>query len=288
MLLELVIGDAYGMAFEYAPAKFVETFNLAEKYVDRGRRTYSGVNRYGDDAQMSLAVAEVILSDLPWTKETFANKFVEVFHRDQRKGYAHNFYLLLKSIKTGSELLEQIKPESDKSGGAMRAPLIGIFPTIPEVIEKASVQASVTHNTPDGIGAAVASALTFHYFAYDKGDKKDLGEFIQTYVPGENWATEYAGAVGAKGWMSVRAAMTALKRHDTLKDILVASMAYTGDVDTVAAIAMPAASVAREIEYNMPQSLIDGLERGPYGYDYVYDLDCKLKQKLAAFHDAGW
>ena len=67
----------------------------------------------------------------------------------------------------------------------MRACPIGIFPTIEKVIENTTIQAAITHNTPDGIKAAIAAALMFHYFIYQLGLKQNLGNFLEKHVPGE-------------------------------------------------------------------------------------------------------
>src|SRR5665213_1502503 len=95
MLLEVCLGDAYGVPFEYAPEAFVRGYDDGKTYRQRGRRR---VGCYSDDGQMSLAIAEHIWSDEPWDKLLLANRFVEVFKRDQRVGYARNFYHLLKLV----------------------------------------------------------------------------------------------------------------------------------------------------------------------------------------------
>lgn len=45
-----------------------------------------------DDTQMSLAIAEAIVSREPWTPELLAAKFVKAFKRDRRVGYASKLY----------------------------------------------------------------------------------------------------------------------------------------------------------------------------------------------------
>lgn len=290
MLVELAIGDSYGGAFEYAKPEFVTANNNGTEYRQHPKHRGIKPGSYTDDTQMSLAVAELILEDAPWDKLTIARRFVDVFKRDERTGYAGHFYKFLKSVKTGDELLAQIKPESEKSGGAMRAPVIGIYPRIDIVMERAVIQASVTHNTPAGVSAAMAAALMTHYFLYNLGPKKDLGKFIADYVtrfcPEIKWAEPYREPVGSKGWMSVRAAMTAVMASKSETEILVRSVAYTGDVDTVAAIAMAAGTLSDEIELNMDQKLIDGLESGTYGFGYLYDLDAKLARRATSFRKA--
>jgi ADP-ribosyl-[dinitrogen reductase] hydrolase len=63
--------------------------------------------------------------------------------------------------------------------------------------------------------------------------------------------------------------------------VLKNSIAFTGDVDTVATIAMAAASVSSRICANedLPPWLVDGLENGQYGRDYLIDLDKQLDAK---------
>jgi hypothetical protein len=59
-------------------------------------------------------------------------------------------------------------------------------------------------------------------------------------------------------------------------------VAYTGDVDTVAAVALGAASCAQDVEQDLPQALLDGLEGGPYGKAYLSALDARLAELCPA------
>jgi ADP-ribosyl-[dinitrogen reductase] hydrolase len=277
MLLELAIGDAYGAGFEYANRQLIRQFNDLSRYFQHPRHS-TRPGQYTDDTQMTLAIVESILSGEDWTPLNLAERFVEVFKRDPREGYAGRFYEFLRQSYSGEQFLRDIIPTSDKSGAAMRAVPVGIFATIPEVIEKSTIQSAITHNTPDGINAGVAAALMAHYFIYKLGAKKHLGEFIETHVEGK-WADPWRGQVGAKGWMSVKAAISAVQEHEGLSAILQACVEYSGDVDTVATIALGAASCSSEVEPNLPQHLIDTLENATYGRDYIMGLDALL-QKL--------
>ena len=230
---------------------------------------------YTDDTQMSLAIAEALVSGERWTPENLAERFIDVFHRDPREGYAGGFYTFLQEVRSGAEFLDRIRPDSDKSGAAMRATPLGVLPTVGQVVELRRVQAAITHNTSDGIHAAQAAALAAHYFLYRLGPKARLGEFLQGQVPGP-WSAPWVGKVGAKGWMSVRAAITALVRNHRLSELLRDCVAFTGDVDTVAAIALSAASCSDEYEQDLPASLIDGLETGAYGREYLTALNERL------------
>lgn len=279
MLVELAVGDAYGAGFEYADRETVRAGNDLSRYVRHPRhRIIPG--HYTDDTQMSIALAEAIVDDLPWTREALAQKFVEVFQRDPREGYSGGFYDLLRGVRDGRELVAALRADSDKSGAAMRATPIGVYATVEEVIARCRTQAAITHDTPDGINAAVAAALLAHYFLYDLGPKAEVGHFLERHVPGE-WSAPWQGKVKSKGWMSVRAAVTAIQASESLSRLLWACVDYTGDVDTVAAIALAAGSRAREITPNLPDHLLYGLENGAYGRDYLAALDERLAARVA-------
>jgi ADP-ribosylglycohydrolase len=274
MLLELAIGDAYGAGFEYAPDSLVRQHNTAAYYVQHPRHQ-GPPGRYTDDTQMSLAIAEALIAGESWTPANLAERFVEVYRRDPRKGYSSRFYGLLQRVQSGAELLAAIDPVSDRSGAAMRATPLGVLPSLDQIKDYCRIQAAVTHNTPDGIDAATAAALMTHYCRYSLGPKKQLGAFLERHVPGP-WSVAWQGKVGAKGWMSVRAAVTAVMRNRRLSDLLRDCIAFTGDVDTVATVALAAASCSTEVEQDLPESLVRDLENGPYGRDYLRELDQRL------------
>jgi ADP-ribosyl-[dinitrogen reductase] hydrolase len=283
MLLEAGLGDAYGCPFEYAPEPFYEnndgaTMHTPPRFPDRG------AGRYTDDTQMAICIARMMLDGTNWSLLNCANEFVYQFKRDPRTGYARGFVSLLLSVNNGRELLDAIRPTSDKSGAAMRAFPIGLYPNLDRVKTVADIQAQVTHNTPDGRAAAIASALCVHYFAYGLGPRGGLPAFIKEHTPpinGPAWDEPYVGVVGEKGWMSVQAAITAIAENDGLADILRASIAFKGDVDTVATISMGAASFCQTIRHDLPRSLYDGLENHVFGRDYLEWTDRQLLLKFS-------
>jgi ADP-ribosyl-[dinitrogen reductase] hydrolase len=274
LLVELAIGDAYGAGFEFVDAEMVHKENNLLCYVKHPRhRIRPGA--YTDDTQMSLAIAEAIVSGELWSPEMLAGRFVEAFKRDPREGYASGFSHFLQQVRDGEQFLREIRPDSEKNGAAMRAAPLGVYRTISLVIERCTIQAAITHNTPGGINAAVAAALMTHYLLYKLGPKKALGEFLERHVPG-NWTTPWRGKVPSPGIASVRAAVTALIDNERMSTLLQACVAFTGDVDTVAAMALAAGSCSSEIMQDLPTLLLDGLENGIYGREYIQELDTKL------------
>jgi ADP-ribosylglycohydrolase len=73
MLIELAIGDAYGAGFEFVDQQTIELYNNLNGYIKHPRHDI-GPGCYTDDTQMSLAVAEAIVSREPWTPELLATK----------------------------------------------------------------------------------------------------------------------------------------------------------------------------------------------------------------------
>jgi len=286
MLVELAVGDAYGAGFEYADPEFVTARNNLDGYVQHP--THLGIRPgcYTDDTQMTIAVVEQVISGEAWTAERLAERFVTAFQRDRREGYAGGFYRLLSAVQDGAELLSRIEPRSEKSGAAMRAGPVGLVPFLPDVVEIAAIQARVTHDTPAGIEAAQAAALAVHYCHYELGPLAEIARWIDAQLPG-GWSEPWRGQVGAYGWMSVRAALTALTSSRSLREILRACVAFTGDVDTVATVALGAASRSPQVVNDLPSVLRRDLEDGPYGRGYLWQLDARLLSRVSPLVGPG-
>jgi ADP-ribosylglycohydrolase len=276
MLVELAVGDAYGAGFEFAEPDFVTAHNTLRGYVRNPVHPDLLPGRYTDDTQMTIAVAEVLADGEPWTAASFAESFVRAFHRDPRPGYARGFSALLPELADGAALLARIRPDSDKSGAAMRSGPIGLLSTVDDVLRCAEVQARVTHDTADGVESAQAAALAVHYCHLGIGPVAEVGRWVDGLLPSGDWAEPWTGPVGSKGRMSVRAALTALASHTSMGELLRACVAFTGDVDTVATIALAAASRSAEVVQDLPSVLLRDLERGPYGHDHLMALDLRL------------
>lgn len=296
MLVEMAVADAFGAGFEYANRvlgqKEYHKRNDLSRYWPHPKwgqppkdnsfiPTKPGM--YTDDTQMAAAVAQFLVNDRPKTYLELADAFAHAFHRDPRPGYAGAFYNLLQhKIMDGADFLAIIQPDSRKSGGAMRAAACGLIKDTNEAIDTAMWQASLTHATRDGMTAAAAAALMVHFFYYHRGsdgDRVHLPLYLNQCLPGYPWGQPWRGPVGAPGVDAVRAAITAVLAENSLSGILRRCIAFGGDVDTVAAIAVAAASWADDIEQDLPQVLVDGLENGAFGRDWLAALDQKLVEK---------
>lgn len=271
MLLEGAIGDAYGAGFEFAERAIIEQENDLTHY--RPHPLFSNVfKKYTDDTQMSIAIIELLLENRAWTTQNLADKFVTVFKRDVRQGYARRFYQLMNEVQSGKELLKRIITKSERNGAAMRAYPIGILDNETEILEKTAIQASVTHQTDRAIISAQAIALTSHFFIYNKGNKSNLLEYLADCQKKE-WKGNWQGKVRIDGIETVEAVLTVLLEEKSLTSILKKSIDFGGDVDTVASLGLAIASQSKAYQQNLPQWLFDDLENEAYGRDYLMKLD---------------
>jgi ADP-ribosylglycohydrolase len=278
MLVELAIGDAYAAAFEFVDWRLTRDHRLGDYARHPWHEREPG--RYTDDTQMSIAVAELIVSGAPFTRENLAHHFVQAFQRDRRTGYARGFYEFLSYVKDGADFLARIRPSSDKNGGAMRAVPVGVFASVAEVVDKSALQARITHDTPEGANAAVAVSLMAHFFLYRLGGRQELPAFLSSHAPGPPWAEPWSGEVDVKGYSAARAAVHLIVEHDQLSAMLDQAVRFGGDTDTVAAITLGVAACCPEIRNDLPQRLLMGLESGTYGREFLRDLDNQLLSRV--------
>ena len=280
MLFELAIADAYGAGFEFNSEGL--KYNDLSRYIKHPK--HKGIpGRYTDDTQQSLAIAEAILEDDPWTAQSLASRLVEVFRRDPRKGYSSRVYSVLTKARTGSDLIMLLDSNSKSCGAAMRSVPIGLFKTEKEVLEKAALQAKITHNTSDAILSSQAVALLSHFFIYDLGEaRKDLVSYLQEWLPAFTLGRKWKGKVSSDGLSVARAAISTILHCDarTLSALLQKAISFGGDVDSVAAIAVGVASCSsQQFLSDLPEHLILGLEDGDFGGTYLKALDEKLLTK---------
>lgn len=275
MLLEIAIGDSYGAGFEFADPIKIQFFNKLERYECHPKDNIKA-GYYTDDTQMSLAVAELIISGKKLTKHAFAKAFLDTFKRDPRSGYSSRFYDILVASDSPQTMLKALQPGSTRNGAMMRAVPVGLLSTLPEVLEVAKIQASVTHNSYWGILSSQVIAVCA-YALMNNRRIRHLPELIE-FIFGDigidyNWNKPVA--CDAKETLS--AVMTVLTygidigSHMAL--LLENSVNMEGDVDSVASIVLGLASLDTDIRNDLPDFLHNDLENGTYGREYLKKLD---------------
>lgn len=283
MFVEFGIGDAVGAGHEFAnPTRTDKLNNLG--YVSHPKHKSIPPGTYTDDTQMAIAIAELLLSDKPWTLMNVADALVEQFRRDPRSGYARSFQKVLEDMVDGIDFLKVITPQSDRNGATVRAVAAGMLPDFEQMMDFAITQATVTHATRGGIDGAVGAAALIHYFYYDKGEKRRVGNFCSWFAPSYPWIKEwdprkFPKGVPCHGPSTVHAAIHCLVESSSLSEVLVRAIGLYGDTDSVASLALAAGSLSWEIVNDLPAHLVKDFENGPYGLDYLAGLDQRLMAK---------
>lgn len=162
-LLGLALGDALGAPLEGGPLE-----RLVWRLIGRTR---NGEMRWTDDTQMSLDVAESLIANGEVDPDDLAWRFARSYRWS--RGYGPGAARLLKRVARGEDWRQanrSIYPDgSYGNGGAMRAPVVGLFYSarLDELVAAVVESARVTHAHPLGIEGALlvasATALAAHF-----------------------------------------------------------------------------------------------------------------------------
>ena len=156
-LLGLALGDALGAPHEGGPVE-----RLLWRLIGKTRQ---GEMRWTDDTQMSVDVAESLVAKGRVDADDLALRFARSYRWN--RGYGPGAAKMLKRIARGADWRQashSVFPEGSwGNGGAMRAPIVGLFYTdrLDELAQAARTSASVTHAHPLGMeGAALIAYAT--------------------------------------------------------------------------------------------------------------------------------
>ena len=301
ILLYIAIADAYAAAAEYVRGpgadQAIRDCLAFKGYV--GHPTHDGIvpGRYTDDAEMSIANAKVLLMPGRPTALSFANAYVDEFiFGGRRVGYAGRFHDFLLGATDGADFLRRIQSRSDKNGAAMRSAVLGVLPSVAEVLDIASLQARITHDTPEGIFSSQAVALMSHYALYEDGPLRNIGAYCLAHLPPE-YAHRF-GYVFSHRWTrgsvrsyddasvaitTVHAVADLVMHQSSLMGMLAQTIRWGGDTDSVAAIAWGIAS-ARYRDERLPVFMTTSLEPGSprTGVPYLCGIGTVLMHRYAS------
>lgn len=153
-MIGALVGDIIGSVYEFIAMKETE-FPL-----------FSNKSRFTDDSVLSIAVADCILSG-----SSYVDKFHEYTKTYHDRCYGAGF---MQWVESGSR-----EPyNSWGNGSAMRVSPVGFaFDTVESVLHEAKRSSEVTHNHPEGIKGAQATALCI-FMARTGSSKDDIREHI--------------------------------------------------------------------------------------------------------------
>ena len=313
MILELAIGDAYGRPFEFNTPEFISKNNDVKGYKHRENEVVDGIGIYTDDTQMSLAIAEQMMSGLPGTQVRFAAHFVSAYKRDPRKGYSKRITNALEESKPNLPfefILKAKQAGANSNGSVMRAVPLGLLSDPKEIMYRSIVQTSTSHGHIEAVNAATAVSLTAHFFyhhysrlseetvidkfrVYQEWIRKQMGSsvFDDIYKSYEMFADAKLNQTlqcDAKSTASLSIKLAwGMKKDVIIHDmttsatkILKRAIDIGGDVDSSASIALGLYSLRPDAKMDLPDSLYDNLENGPFGKDYMINMDVELQNKF--------
>ena len=237
LLLSAAIGDIAGMPYEFeGRTKRYESVNLL-----------LSTSTYTDDTVCTFACADALLHGIDMA-ESLRNRGKADFSRGFGGMFAR--WLLAKEI--------QPPYNSFGNGSAMRVSAAGFMArSKEECIELATRTALPTHNHPEGIKGAVATALAIYYGMQGKGKDYIRQHVLDEYYP--NWSSLTYDDI-KPGYkfdetcqQTIPAALICFLESRDYVDCLKLSIALGGDADTLAAIAGP---MAYAYYREMPEELI--------------------------------
>ena len=154
-VLALALGDAFGAPFE---GRVLERAAWALFGKKNGKR------RWTDDTQMTIDVIQSLVACGCVDQDDLAQRFAHSYRWS--RGYGPGAAKILKRIRRGQHWEEAsrsvYRDGSFGNGGAMRAPVVGLFhaaDSIDEIVRAARASAAVTHAHPLGQEGAALIAL---------------------------------------------------------------------------------------------------------------------------------
>lgn len=215
-MLGAIAGDIIGSPYEVQNHKRIE-FPL-----------FRSESHYTDDTVLTVATAESILSG-----EGFAESYREYHLMYPNAGYGPRF---IRWARSGST-----EPYGSwGNGSAMRVSPVGwAWDTLEEVLDHAARSASVTHNHPDGIKGAQATAAAV-FLARSGAGKEAIRDCLRSEFGYSLTASidvirpAYRFDLSCIGTVPV--AVTAFLESESWEDAVRRAVSVGGDSDTIACI----------------------------------------------------
>jgi ADP-ribosylglycohydrolase len=154
-MLGSIAGDIIGSVHEYSGTKAQE-FEL-----------FHTDCRFTDDTVLAVAVADCLMHEFGYSE-----KYREYFHAYPNAGYGLRFFRWASS--------DSSRPyNSWGNGSAMRVAAVGhVFKSLEEVRAEAKRSAAVTHNHPEGVRGAEATAVAI-FLARSGRNKREIRDGIE-------------------------------------------------------------------------------------------------------------
>ena len=235
-----ILGDIIGSPYEFDQGNKSKTFPL-----------FSQQSTYTDDTVMTIAVAEAFM-DAPDDDVIIRQRLIETMHRYGRMypdaGYGGRFAMWL--------FLDGTEPyNSFGNGSAMRVSSVAwLYDDLDTVRRMARLSAEVTHNHPEGIKGAEATASAI-FLARTGSSKAAIKAYIEDQFDYnlsrscDEIRPDYYHVESCQE--TVPEAIAAFLEGDSFEDVIRTAVSLGGDCDTLTCIA---GSIAEGF-YGVPEEL---------------------------------
>ena len=234
---------------------------------------------YTDDSIMTVAVAEWLLTDNQHTHETLEKimvRYADAFPFPEG-GYGGSFaqWLFrpegLVDCKTGKVASMRVPYNSWGNGAAMRASAVGWkFSTLEETERVAALSASITHDHPEGIKGAQATAAAI-FLARTGKSKQEIKDYIEQRF-GYDLGTHTDEIRKTYGWEdscqgTVPPAIRAFLDSTDFESAVRIAVSLGGDSDTLACIT---GGIAEAYYGEIPREIFNAaMDKLPESFLYV-------------------
>lgn len=243
LLLSTAIGDISGKPYESRRTR-TKDYDSVDLLLPE--------NTYSDDTVCTFACADALLNH-----KDMAKTIKERCQADRHRGYGGRFRQWLDADGI------QLSYHSFGNGSAMRVSAAGFMAkSEEECVQLAKETAMPTHDHPEGIKGAVATALAIHYCMNGHDKEYVRKHVLHKYYP--DWSDksyseikpDYHFDSSCQG--SVPAALISFLESKDFVDCLKLAISLGGDSDTLAAIAAPIAYAHYRV---IPKALLDNARK---------------------------
>lgn len=267
-----ILGDIIGQPYEFDRGNKIKDFPL-----------FCKTPRFTDDSVMTIAICDGILkagidADMNTMKTAMITSMQLWGHKYPHAGYGGRFYQWLAQ--------ENTKPyNSWGNGSAMRVSSIGwFFESLEKTREVARWSAEVTHNHPEGIKGAEATASVI-WMARNGYFKAQIKEYIEKEFRYDLSRTcdeirpDYYHVESCQ--KTVPEAITAFIEGNSFEDVIRTAVSLGGDCDTLTDITTSMAEAFYGLPEEMKAKCIEYTEKDMHEVMKAFDEKAILRKPLS-------
>ena len=240
-IIGAIAGDVIGSAYEFNPTR------------DHDFELFTPKSTFTDDTVLTMANALWLLEDEQHTPERLVDIMLDMCRKYPDRGYGGRFARWIYDS-------DPQPYDSFGNGSAMRVSPVGYYAnSLDEALALAKVSAEVTHNHPEGIKGAQATAAAI-FLARQGKTKQEIRDYVEKTFGYDLSRTleeiRPTFTFDETCQHTVPEAITCFMEGKDYEDVVRLSVALAGDADTIAAIAGSISSAIDEVPNEISQPVI--------------------------------